>query len=181
MPAHQVRPPYSVARCELAGRHTLKHAGAMCNRPSPEERPCKGVQPGSRHSQPLRDTASQQSGPIWCSWLAAHIRRCCRVSLCACAGLDPTTLAVAIAVPVGVCLLAAGLLGLWCWRRKRKHRHQRQRASAAVKGPLPPATARDLETGHNGVLDAQRSRQLDQVGSQAATQADVTAAAFVDS
>ncbi len=89
------------------------------------------------------------------------------------AGANPTTLAVAIAVPVGVCVLAFGVLLLWCLRRRRRRLQSGPPVVPPSKARTPaaaPAAAGDLEEGRGGLVDVQPGGQQDQVIAALATQ-----------
>ncbi len=82
------------------------------------------------------------------------------------AGANPATLAVAIAVPVGVCVLAFGVLLLWCLRRRRRRLQTAPPLVSPSKARSPaaaPAAAGDLEEGRGGLADLQPGGQQDQV------------------
>jgi hypothetical protein len=92
--------------------------------------------------------------------------------VCEHAGISNGALAAAIAVPVGVVLLAGGLLAAYCLRRRRRRQQQHQKQGLLaphVIAPAGAAAARDLEAGPDSGAgrDALLAREADQVSCQA--------------
>lgn len=83
-------------------------------------------------------------------------------------GLSPSTLAVAVAVPVGVALLAGCLVAACCLKRRRRLEQQPQHdlgpiGKVAAASPAAAYVCADIESGHAGYDDVQMNNGRDQV------------------